>query len=1169
MPFVKGDFYTLSGNAKVLKTWQSNVLKYDSSSFYNWEQDNLPIYDLEDRTDFLWNRAGFPTSSMDGMALVVSADAPQDDLDCNANIFTSVSAAIQALPRTISFPIIIEVANFGNLGILEINDLNFEGNGSLEIVNQNFAKVYGASAVLTATYNTDIHQPRFITQITSLDVSNTLKNASAVTIEAPILSATADTRLYDATHTAAGNNIVWQVPGVESLGGSNGFITSRLHCFPGHTTAAIAGVATDNTFSAEIYGAAHKTYDGTIGTGLYDVSTVDMHGSKTLFRNTSTETDTKITGMWYGNELRECRIENCDGPIYIRNFFVDGTPQTAAHPQGSEVGFLINNSTVVLENCTAARCMNAGFEFNSSKVIASRGMVGYRNYKFETAAIRSASSVGAGLRMNNSHLTLSGFTLPQMVGGGEFGDSLGPSGTDLLVHFARNDVGVEANNSIIDGGIPEITAKKEEAMWFQASFNGRRRKNVNFDACTMPYESFGAGIVLNHSTFDIDGRLDVFNNTVGLEANDSVIKLTSWLIDNNQYEGMKLTDSTLIYNKDGASIVEWTPDNRAGGAYQLAASGNGQHIVADSSIIKPHYVSSMHTNFGKTRFHNHHGLDNPESIVSANALPAIELKNNTFAHLVHWFVQTKGQPYTRSGVFGLVASIKDNSKVRFTGSKKEPTTLQGGNTFDEMYRTAGVYVADNSEAEFNGRTALYKFGVDVFADRGSSVNFRPQRVKDGSYDVSGWGLEDTENHTSVELHATRACLVANNNSTINMEDLGAYHGLWAPYAASSIMSQADYNPADTNGTSSLTKGGSLQFYPNPAIDDTAVTNPAVDATWTQQAGGGDYYVSYMDHSASTFTPEIYPTAVANLVTSGGMCVRALNGSRVNVRNVHFPAGYPQTSGIYYDSDNKNSQLYIWNIDQSSQLHASYCSVSGHNPAGECYYYGPSSVYASAGNVIASGALSSTPDTSTLSVLDDFGKGGFAITDANAIATTHGETQHENRGPFRIYTSVNPMANEIWMVSAVDNNQVHGFKNANIVNGPAKQIFSQGYNLSADASGSSSALDIFPGLRKLTTWIATPVYGTSGFFYGNQMVGTGSGDRPVAILDESAANTFANAKQASKGGSNRPVFVRIYRAVTRVGGEAAEGYSVDDGYGAPMSGAGIRSLNFFDLEREEN
>ena len=58
------DLYTVSAGVLLSDYWNHFVTKHDTSSFYNWEQDNLPLYDLEERTDYLWEKLGWPTSSL-------------------------------------------------------------------------------------------------------------------------------------------------------------------------------------------------------------------------------------------------------------------------------------------------------------------------------------------------------------------------------------------------------------------------------------------------------------------------------------------------------------------------------------------------------------------------------------------------------------------------------------------------------------------------------------------------------------------------------------------------------------------------------------------------------------------------------------------------------------------------------------------------------------------------------------------------------------------------------------------------------------------------------------------------------------------------------------------------------------------------------------------------
>ena len=148
MPFLENDLYLAQGDDKLVRgDWTSTVYKYDASSFYNWEQDNLPLYDLEERTELNWEQLGYPTSSLTGLHLSVSDSSV--DTTGPYQVFSSVSAALNKLPKTLRFPVIIEVAVSGNLGNIDIQDFEFVEDGGLEIVNRGFAKVLSGSGSAT------------------------------------------------------------------------------------------------------------------------------------------------------------------------------------------------------------------------------------------------------------------------------------------------------------------------------------------------------------------------------------------------------------------------------------------------------------------------------------------------------------------------------------------------------------------------------------------------------------------------------------------------------------------------------------------------------------------------------------------------------------------------------------------------------------------------------------------------------------------------------------------------------------------------------------------------------------------------------------------------------------------------------------------------------------
>ena len=349
------------------------------------------------------------------------------------------------------------------------------------------------------------------------------------------------------------------------------------------------------------------------------------------------------------------------------------------------------------------------------------------------------------------------------------------------------------------------------------------------------------------------------------------------------------------------------------------------------------------------------------------------------------------------------------------------------------------------------------------------------------------------------------------------------------------------------------------------------------------------------------------------ITQGGVCLRATQDSVVNVRNVHFPIGtnISPLDGFYYTTSGSDcNKLMIWNIADTSRLNASYCSVSGMYP-GDTSYHGPSSIWTSSVDALAYGAPSGTPDTGSLSVLDAFGAGssvwvipsGVSINSpfdafypvsggqdfnketALALAqaginvsgtTTYkwGATENtsENQGVFRIYWTPKSSAR------ALQTDLSGYFKGAfpyeggpfSGVIGPAYQLFAQGYNCSAPLSAiltdtGTNFSGTYPDLLKLSydsdgDGIPDQLW-TSGFYYCSEMLE----ENPTqCILDESAAETFANAKNASVGMAGRPKKVTLYRARS----DSATN-RLSEAYVGDASGSlGFKSAAIFDLSRDD-
>ena len=1202
--FTKSDIYTTSGSTKLFNSWTSYVSKYDTSSFYNWEQDNLPLYDLEERTYELWEQAGFPTSSVPGFALTVSADTPTATLNADSTIFTTVSSCMAALPKIIRFPILIEIANFGDLGSLDLHNLRMEEEGSLEIINRGYSKVYEASSTVTTvvaapTYNS---WSPLVQEYTSEDVSSTLFNVlgtdtctSALNLGIATLSAADDSRVTAINSFVYPKLSLRRAPLSVSLGW-NGLFTGVANKFKAEPYENVNNTATDNTLLTLDMSATNQATGAAVLRGLIATS-----------QNTG--------GSLYLNTFKKISVKNCDGPIFIRNFCVDGE---SGVDTGRDVGIEVTNSDVLLENCAASRCREAGFKFNNSKVVLSRSAFSYRNYKLDTVTSRS-NTPGIGFHAINSDVSVSSFlsgTAAQEAANPMAGD-FQASGDDVMVIASRNSIGFQLDNSRLVGGFARLFPSNEDS-------GGILSSELN-TSC---------GIKLTNSQINLEGLIDVYGNDKGIISNLSKVEFTNLCVEDHTNEGVVAKNSEFFLKP-----MSTVPTNAGETSRKITDfNENGQHLVLQNqSTFDFEKVNHMPIRYGHTSFSGSHGA---VSWDTGNAcVPAISIEDSSDAKFVHTRIIARDATNSFANIpsYGLGARAIRNSSMTLFGTGSGCSYIWGPDGATYQQKVAGLYASENSEINLHGPTVIAQFGIDALAENQSTINICPPKVKDSwAYDVSGFDLQSQGNHTSVELHSTRACLVVNKNSTLNMLDLGTYNSNWPRTTiGDSIYNAGTDYPIGTFGTSSLIGSGSLQFYPNP----NNVAANSESATVTTTVGSIPSLPIFTEKTAmNTFmvndtiisgTPDFTSRGA---ISKGGVCVRAVEDSVVNVTNVHFPNGNQNSplDGIIYNASGTTcDRLMIWNIADTSRFNAAFCSVSGMYPS-EAGYHGPSALWGSGegGSVvggsrehrIASGAPAGTPDTGTLSVLDSFGAGssvwvvpsGVSVNQENAyfypviqgtgISTIDqlGEVAgrlsqggmntsslatymygasaahtYNNQGLFRIYWSPKSSAKFLQNdASGYDlGTSAPGSFSGNV--GPAYQIFSQGYNCSAPLSamlleGGGNASSIYPSLLKLSAsgvLIAKDNPGvydklwTSGFYYCNEFLE----DNPQqCMLDESASDTFANSKNASLGSSSRPKKVTLYRSRSdSAGNRGAEAYQGDNHYSV-----GYKSSNIFDLKRDD-
>jgi hypothetical protein len=1153
MPFLQNDLYLASGTSQLVNTWTDPVYKFDSSSFYNWEQDNLPIYDLEERDDLTWEMAGYPTSSVQGMMLTVS--------DCgidNKKVFGSLEDVVSALPNTIRFPIIVEVATSGPLGSLRLDNLQFEGAGAgLEIINRGFAKAFCGSTTPLSTYETLGTNSSSITTFSSVDLSTTMYESSALGVSNTVWESNSDAAAWWSNYTRA---FILTPEWSKNAAASNRTITISSK----FKDSAGDFMGTDSVYNVDIYEDNSVSSDVTI-TNEVDSTTV-LRASLAVADN-----DTRAIGMVYANALTNVYINDCNGKVYLRGFCVDGGSQASLLSEGTqrtEKGFEINNSNVVLENCTAARCSVAGLEAVNSNIILNRGFIAFHNYGLTTGVggvnlSDKEPQETPGLRAISSNITLSATTA----------DNTGLP-IDAPFCFYRNKVGVELINSNLKTPLKQTYSRNVEGTSITEN-NGSQ---------TIVLQSFFNlldGIRAKDSVVNIGQRVSSFQNNIGVRLDNSVFNIYQITADHNQEAGLKSANSTFNYNKDAIAF-----GLTAGPFYpQTTFYRNGQHVLLSKSRFVPTPVVNMDTVYTRLAFKENFAVNEfLSSSVRKQTLPAVVVDDGSYMRAV----ASKSQCYNAAdddsgkisfhrALKGFAFKVTDQSTLELEGHQNDNTFILGPGPSIQQQVLAGIYAGDQSKVYVAGPTTIAQYGVGALAENESVVAFGPHLV-DGYFNVSGFNLADTDNHTKVQVHSTRAGLVANKNSQIIMKDMGDFNTRWAnkykkdldgvstdtDYTTSTAL--ATYYGSNRTFDQAYCVSGSMNFYANPyafygtggnqlnLVDQATpinVTNMAADT----ERGWENIAISDL-----------------STVSYGGMCVRAVDNSEVEVRNVNFPVNWTNASGAYYDASASECELLkIWNIADTSKLKVAFTSVNGVHPQEvSASYYGPSAVWVSGGSwTPVSGCPSSTPTTSGLSVLDSFGKGVDTVGEAGF----YGKTNFENVGPFRLYVSPTPKAKFLgypynadgYFAPAVPPAAVYSmgfdFIATGIDIGAPYQVISQGYNPSGDCSASyiETVSSIYNDLAFSGYIMTLPTpqqlnNDGSSFYYTSSMLDV---EENNIWLDESGMNLFANAKNGTLSSSGRKKFVNYYAAATTYPGEA---------WWRPDIGKGIGSINLFDLER---
>ena len=1252
------EYFDVTGGGQTLSGYAfPDVHKFDASSFYNWEQDNLPVLDLEMRSNVLRQYLGL--TDVTGVTLTVSADAPKSA--SALGVYQTVQDALEVVPRRLRFPLLIEICDFGNLGDLNLADIHCEGDGALQIECRQYAPsiyrgfVSGTESVAD-TGPSGVIQSMMVGHQDSASVA--LAGTGFHTDTATNISNASSTNLGISCSSLEG----WSRNGrlFNSVRPDSQKETQCITFSPQYdneVASLFPGGVLPPSGSPYSYSAYSTTEESTIA---LDVSPRTQNGTgQSLIeeRRVAATADNSVAS-WWGAYFNKIEIKNCS-KIKLKNICVDSASGLdSQYPRQMsylcDTGISITNSNILLENIAVCRVRKTGINVQDSTVSLKNAFVIHRVYERNLDGTRP--SEGVGLFATDSNIvfdTDSSNLIGRIVN------------SESIRSISKCGHGIVLNNSLLTGGYLDTGVLLKNA--------GGQTQDIG--STRLYIHNTQTGIKLTNSVYDLSGRTEVFCNINGIEAYQSNLTFQQFSVDSNQEKGFYLNHSNLFYGKDSDTLG--AGDSSLSGATKpaFACDYNGINIHADkNSSIAPHEdvesvpliarwggkTDRVQSGAGKWIMSNHgtYGL-------GAYKAPNIILNNNSDAEFTHLAVAFNG---AAAGVAGACVQVSENSQAVFRGTGRSATCMgsYGDVTLKSNWTTAAVAALDNSEVVFTGPTKIARAGVGVLAQNNSRAAFGPptqdHTVWTPAYDR--FQLSSTANHTTVDIHANRSCLVANEKSLIEIKSLGGS----SLDAANSTDTSQTFDASNTFVES--TSGSYIRFSPNGFTEQLAASYYGADS------------FNLFDRDVAAFTNPNHQN-----VTTGGMCVRAVGASKVDVNMTNFRIGNVdlpgQVSGVCYNYNGTGcehtdlalsgiaaspafnicdlvtsccdetptvstdtttastpattaststtatgitvdpptiepptptweaniletvvdmgqegnnvqnsdfegvdytfscvgSRIHMWNIADTSRMHAANLLLNGNNPQTECInnsFHGPTGRW-------ANGAA-----------CDYYGKLGFA---ASALTEKSLGSQVDgfyNLGVFRVIGS---HRGYLKTYSEVDYQGRANNSQMTLGGSPMDQVNSQGYqtmfDLAINTPGAEDTLSYHAGLEPGSVSGAEPVFGRglagergepgkiNGVMTHARMI-EGIGMKwdegelhpifpfpPLHLgwqgyirnwLDESAANVFANARH---GASKKVNLLSIYRSSTSsdIGGEGR-----DTSTGNPTFGVGVRSLNMFDLNR---
>ena len=891
------------------------VHKFDATGFYNWEEDNLPVLDLEERSNVLRQYLGVGTVPS-AVTLTVSSSAAL--AASGDGVFQTIQDALSIVPRRLTFPLLIEICDFGDLGDLELTDIMCEGEGALQITCRQFgAAVSGTCEVSQGTDMPDgVHA--LVDVSSSTGFGPPVLQSMPYSVSADSLSST----LYGVSSSKLGISCSslteWDLNGrvfVQKTPDSQDEPQTISFCpFPRGVAQELYG-ALDNSYEWNFftrkgpepgYDFATDTYEPPGFTGCFTTNAYSEQDEVTVSEDVNPRTRggagtslieerlaiqagarDRMFIMAYGAYFRQVKIKNCHN-VKLQGICVDSASGSDSNYTSEgpvqylcDTGIDILNSNVVLENVSVVRVKKTGIKVQNSTVNAAKSLIVYRVY--DRTVTHERLSDGVGIYLSDSTLA--------------YDDVAAPSSGSYLTSVSKTGIGVHAINSLICGG-----TKSDITVDDSYPKNGG---GLDIRTTKLYANHNKTGLKLDNSVLNYDGRLDVFCNLQGVNASESIIALPQFSVDDNQDEGFYLSKSKFTYGifadyfssgtMGGVSATTGSPLPKP--AFTADYNGVNLYVTKGSSVVPSPDCSTIpnldiwggswsgtgENGIGKLAMASH-GVVDP---TLNSPIPAILVTENSNAELVNLGFAGKA---AAGFVGGACARADKNSSIVFRGTRKSTTSIGSYGPLDAVslksnWTTAATCANDNSKITFTGPTKIGRYGICVLAENNSTMNFQPPSKGDFSWlpSPTKFGLTNAKNQSQYDLHSTRSCLVANNKSIINMIAIGG--------SAVNLSSTVDAYAASASTLYdtffSSTRHGFVRMFPNGFTENAANSAEAA--------------ADYLDlFTRKTMAIEYNNLHVAG--TTGGMCVRAVGGSKVNVNLVDFKCGLDAASlsGVVYN-----------------------------------------------------------------------------------------------------------------------------------------------------------------------------------------------------------------------------------------------------------------------------